>query len=96
MFFCDRCEDTGFTSSVVGTVVECECCKKARSMVKLIQRTIDECYKKHMYKDIADLSAILEFLPEYPVMAVLEAYAKGIDKKIICNIMETFRVKKVC
>ena len=95
MFFCDRCEDTGSVMHKSGTIVACKCCRESRAFKNLLQATADELYDKKRYIEYNDLYAVLVLLPEFSVMAVLEAYARRIDNKIIVELMRVFKVKRI-
>jgi hypothetical protein len=62
-------------------------------LLDAIKRAMEETQRKGNYDTHYRLSQIYQFLPEYPVMAVLEAEYLQVDKELVSMIAKGFDVK---
>ena len=74
------------------SVRDCPYCMSATRLVDALRKTITD-DRKEGKKDHADkLQLVLNHLPEYPVVAVLEAEYLGLNSSLILLIQDTFEV----
>jgi len=72
------------------SITTCQYClteDRVIEAIKLAVYTIED-----LGGDSDDLRAILEFLPDYPVVAVMEAEIRNVNKYIVEIIKNTFHV----
>jgi hypothetical protein len=70
------CDGNGVVMQGTATISICSHCVDANKLVKAIRAGIVDAKKRKAKKELANLRAINNFLPKYPVMAYLEAEAR--------------------
>lgn len=68
-------------------------CVDGRKIIKGIRCAIRDFIKNGKHQAAEDLEAVLMFLPDYPVMAALEAEGRGLHEDFILMIRDTFKVR---
>jgi DNA-directed RNA polymerase subunit RPC12/RpoP len=91
-YLCNRCKDTGVYQDGFSAMT-CPYCAGRQKFMAHLKQAIKQASagKRKTLKE--DLVAVHELLPEYPVMACLEAEARGLRRDFIDFIMESFDVR---
>lgn len=71
----------------------CPHCTSAQQLIEAIKLAISNCKKKNDTKLMENLKAIIKLLPEYSVMAVLEAEARNMSTEFIQLLRDSFDIK---
>lgn len=90
MYKCEHCNDGKIKQGK--TLKVCPYCITEDRLMAALKRTIAD-YKKEGKNDYAGkLQIVLGHLPEYPVMALLEAEYLGLSNSLIMLIRDSFQV----
>jgi len=91
-YLCHRCQDTGVFQDGMSAMT-CPFCAGRQKFMAHLKQAIKQARltKRKSLKE--DLLAIHNLLPDYPVMAVLEAEARGMRHDFINFIKESFDVR---
>jgi hypothetical protein len=90
---CHYCKDTGVIVKNNGNVIEtCTHCLNTQKFFEALDLAIanSRCAKNH--KQINDFKSVKSFLPEFPVMAYLEAEARGLNDNFLELLQSTFNI----
>ena len=88
---CPFCGGKGYIKQG-DTTVACSCVD-GRKIIKGIRAAIRDFERSGKHEAAENLAAVLMFLPDYPVMASLEAEARGLHEDFILMIRDTFQVR---
>jgi len=91
-YLCARCKDTGVYEQN-GSFLTCPYCVGRKKFMDHLKQAIKQASVGNRKSLKEDLVAIHELLPEYPVMAALEAEARGMRRDFIGFIRESFDVR---
>lgn len=92
MYNCNKCKDKG-SYEENGSFITCVFCGGKFKFMKMLGISILNAKKRHNKELHKNLLAILKLLPQYPVMAVLEAEAREMLPSFISSIRLSFDVK---
>jgi hypothetical protein len=73
-------------------MIPCPYCLSEDKLVSCIKRAIVDARKDKKEELANKLQAVLNFLPEWPVMAILEAEALELNENFILMIQDSFNV----
>jgi DNA-directed RNA polymerase subunit RPC12/RpoP len=88
---CERCKDQ-FTIQEGNRLIPCPYCMTPERLMKSIKGAIADSRKEKRHDLVAGLEAVLQFLPDSPVMAILEAEHHILNTNLILMIRDTFNV----
>ena len=88
---CEHCKDQ-MTLQEGTKLVPCPYCMTAERLIKSIKGAIADSKKEKKTKQVEAFEAILYFLPDNPVMAVLEAEHYEVNHNLILMIRDTFHI----
>lgn len=88
---CEYCKN-GKVKQEKGDVDYCPYCMSSTRLVEAIKRTITDSKKKGEKELAGKLQIVLNHLPDYPVMAILEAEYLGMNSSLILMIRDSFEV----
>lgn len=74
------------------TFVGCPYCMTEDRLIAALKRTIADSKKEGKMDYAGKLQIVLSHLPEYPVMALLEAEYLGLNNSLILMIRDSFQV----
>ena len=92
MHQCPRCGGRGVVSQG-DSYISCPECLTPEKFLKAIDKAIRECKHENKKEKLAALEAVKSFLPEYPVMALLEAEARNLNPKFVRMLQQSFGVR---
>lgn len=87
---CEHCKN-GKIKQGKGAI-DCPYCMSSTRLVDAIKKTINDAKKKGETELAGKLQIVLSHLPEYPVMAVLEAEYLGMNNSLILMIRDSFEI----
>ena len=88
---CPYCNDKGYIQRG-DTTVACSCVDGSK-IIKGMRSAIRDFEKCGKHESAQNLVAVLMFLPDYPVVAVMEAEAQGLHEDFILMIRDAFHIK---
>lgn len=88
---CERCKDQ-LTIQEGNRLIPCPYCMTVERLIKSIKGAISDSKKEKRHDQVAAFEAILSFLPDYPVMAIMEAEYHQVNFNLILMIRDTFDV----
>lgn len=91
VYLCARCRDTGVYEQD-GSHMTCPYCTGRKKFMGHLSNAIKQAKIGKKEQLEKDLIAVNSLLPEYPVMAILEAEARGLRQEFILFIREAFDV----
>lgn len=86
---CETCKDAKVIDKK-GKFVPCPYCMTEEKLVKAIKGAIKDFRKEKNDAQADKLQKVLDFLPDYPVMAIMEAEALDLNPNISLMIRDTF------
>lgn len=92
MHQCPRCGGRGVVPQG-SSYISCPECLTPEKFLKAIEKAIRECKHEQKKDKLAALEAVQSFLPEYPVMALLEAEAHNLNPKFVSMMQHSFAVR---
>lgn len=87
---CEQCKNGKIKQG--RSTVDCPYCMSSTRLVDAIKKTIADEKKAGNKEQAGKLQIILNHLPDYPVMAVLEAEYLGMNNSLILMIRDSFEV----
>jgi hypothetical protein len=90
-FMCPHCQDKGMILTNTSVVV-CNHCLQPDEVLEALHITIKKAVADSKFEFAFNLQAILAFLPEYPVIAVMEAEERNMDHFLTDTLRKTFQV----
>ena len=91
-YLCSRCQDTGVYEEN-GSFITCTFCVGRQRFMSSLTNAIKQAKRGKRQQLEEDLIAVKSLLPEYPVMAMLEAEARGLRRDFMTFIMDTFDIR---
>lgn len=89
---CEKCGGSGIIHKD-GAKLSCPICLSPEAFEKAIQKAIAKCRRNDNNDKLADLIAVESFLPSFPVMAVMEAEARCLNKDFVLMLKQSFEVR---
>lgn len=91
MIKCSYCNNRQVTQKGK-KLVPCPYCFTEEKLISSIKRAIDDANKEGKKDFAAKLQSVLNFLPDYPVMAILQAEAYSMNNSLILMIRDSFNI----
>jgi len=88
---CEHCNNRQFIPHGK-KMVPCPYCVTEDRLMASLKRAIVDAKKEKRWDFARDLEKVLSYLPEYPVIAALEAEELGMNDNIIAMIRDSFNV----
>jgi len=88
---CEHCNNRQFIPQGK-KMVPCPYCVTEDRLMASLKRAIVDAKKEKRWDFARDLEKVLSYLPEYPVIAALEAEELGMNDNIIAMIRDSFNV----
>lgn len=90
---CHYCNDKGIIVMNNGEVIEtCTHCLNTHSFFEALNLAISNSKKAKNNQQTDGFKAVKSFLPDYPVMAYLEAEARGLNDNFLELLQSTFNI----
>jgi hypothetical protein len=89
---CPKCDGKGVIKED-GGYTSCPKCLTPERFESSIQKAINKCKRSGDNNRLEDLTSVKSFLPDYPVMAVMEAEARNLNKDFISMLRQSFGVR---
>lgn len=89
---CPYCQGSG---KIIhnGEIKKCNYCNVGDNLITAIRDAAIICTKNGEYQQAYLLNRILSFLPDYPVLAVMEAEELDMDETFIELLRDSFNIK---
>lgn len=91
MIKCERCNNRQYITQGK-KMVPCPYCVTEEKLMASFKRAISDAKKEGKSELAGKLKQVLSFLPEYPIMAILEAEALEMNENIVLMISDSFRI----
>jgi hypothetical protein len=91
MMKCEQCQDRKVIKQGK-SMVDCPYCVTGAKLIGSLTRAVADAKKERNDEMAHKLSAVLRFLPDYPVMAILECEALNMNPNLILMIRDSFGV----
>jgi hypothetical protein len=88
---CEHCKDE-LTIQEGNKLVPCPYCMTSDRLMNSLKRAIADSKKDKKQELAQQLQSILNFLPDYPVMALLEAEHHKVNYNLILMIRDTYQI----
>ncbi len=92
MYKCNNCKDARYLKQGK-KMVQCPYCITEEKLLAAIKQAISDAKKDGKAELSIKLQAVLSFLPEYPVMAVLECEALDLPENFVIMIQDSFGIR---
>ena len=93
MHQCPHCNGRGVIAKG-NTYISCPECLTPERFLTAIDKAIKECKRENKQQKLEALLAVKSFLPEYPVMAFLEAEGRNLNPKFVSMLQSSFGVRE--
>jgi hypothetical protein len=89
---CEHCNNRQFIPQGK-KMIPCPYCVTEERLMASLKRAVADAKKDKKWDFANKIEIILSYLPEYPVMAILEAEEMGLNENLILMIRDSFNVR---